>query len=117
MAEQAVDQIVKHLNVKAQPCRTAVEPLLREDEATRFSGILPVACTREAVNHYVRHEWARRLEDVLVRRSGWHYYQRWSPRTIEQVATWMAEATDWSPAQTRAEIDAFCASTKFAPAA
>jgi glycerol-3-phosphate dehydrogenase len=117
MAEQAVDQIVKHLGMAAKPCRTAVEPLLHADDITPFSGILPAPCTREAVQHYVHHEWARRLDDVLLRRSGWHYYHRWSMASIEQIAGWMAEAADWSPAQRRAEIDAFCASARFAPAA
>jgi glycerol-3-phosphate dehydrogenase len=117
MAEQAVDDMVKHLDIAAQPCRTAIEPLLSADDMTPFSGIVPPACTREAVEHYVRHEWARRLEDVLLRRSGWHYYQRWSTTTIEQVAGWMAGAAEWPPGQCRAEIDAFYASAKYAPAA
>ena len=117
MAEQAVDQIVRHLNVRAKPCRTADEELLAPDQRTPFSGIVPPPCTREAVQHYVRHEWARRLEDVLLRRSGWHYYQRSSNASLEQVAGWMAEAAQWSPEQRRAEIDAFCATAHFAPAA
>jgi glycerol-3-phosphate dehydrogenase len=116
MAEQAVDQIVYHLGAKAGPCRTADEPLLAPED-TAFSGILPAPCTREAVEHYVRYEWAQKLEDVLLRRSGWHYYERWSPSLLEQVAGWMADAADWSPAQRRAEIDAFCASARFEPAA
>ncbi|MGH7945078.1 MAG: glycerol-3-phosphate dehydrogenase/oxidase, partial [Opitutaceae bacterium] len=117
MSEQAVDQIVKHLGVKASPCRTADEPLLGAEEASPFSGILPAPFTREAVEHYVHHEWARRLDDVLVRRSGWHYYQRWSSSAVEQVAGWMAEAAGWPPAQRRAESEAYCASARFVPAA
>jgi glycerol-3-phosphate dehydrogenase len=117
MAEQAVDQIVTHLGVKAQLCRTAAEPLLRPDEVNAISGILPAPFTRESVQHFVHHEWARRLEDVMLRRSGWHYYQRWSTASIEQVAGWIAEAAGWTTEQRRAEIEAFCASAKFAPAA
>jgi glycerol-3-phosphate dehydrogenase len=117
MAEQAVDQIVKHLGATAQSCRTATEPLLRPEDITPFTGILPAPFGREAVEHYVRHEWAHRLEDVLLRRSGWHYTQRWSSATIEQIAGWMAEAAEWSPSQLRAEIDAFSASARYAPAA
>ena len=117
MAEQAVDQIVKHLGVSAQPCRTAVEPLLRAEDVSPLSGILPAPFTRDAVEHFVRHEWARRLEDVFLRRSGWHYYQRWSVSAVEQVAGWMAEVAQWSPEQRRAEVDAFCATAKCQPAA
>jgi glycerol-3-phosphate dehydrogenase len=117
MAEQAVDQIVKHLGAKASACRTADEPLLAAAEMNSFSGILPAPYSREAVEHYVRNEWARRLEDVLVRRSGWHYYRRWSHQTVQEVAGWMAEAAGWTPEQRRSEIDAYCSAAKFAPAA
>ena len=107
MAEQAVDQIVRHLGIAAQPCPTATEPLLATGEVNAFSGLLPAPFTREAVEHYVSHEWAFKLEDVLLRRSGWHYYERSSPAAIEQVADWMADAAGWSPAQRRAEVEAF----------
>jgi glycerol-3-phosphate dehydrogenase len=117
MSEQAVDQIVKHLRVNAPPCRTAVEPLLPADKTNSFSGILPAPFTREAVNHFVQHEWARRLEDVMLRRSGWHYYQRWSVNAVEDVAGWMAESLGWSAAQRSAEVEAFCATARCAPAA
>ena len=117
MAEQAVDQIVKHLHVKAKRCRTADEPLLRPEDMSELSGIVPGACTREAVEYYVHHEWALHLEDVLVRRSGWHYYHHSMPKAVEQVATWMAEMCGWSPSQLRAELDAYFAVAKFAPAA
>ena len=112
MAEQAVDQIVRHLGASAQPCRTATEPLLPADEAGRFSGILPAPFSREAVEHYVRHEWALTLEDLLVRRSGWFYYDRWSPATIEQAADWMADAAGWTPDRRRAEVEAFQATAR-----
>jgi glycerol-3-phosphate dehydrogenase len=117
MSEQAVDAIVKHLNAKVSPCRTAEEPLLRPEDAGPYSGILPAPFTREAVAHFVRHEWAQRLEDVLLRRSGWHYYERWSRSGLEQVADWMAQAAGWSLEQRRAEFDAFSACARFAPAA
>jgi glycerol-3-phosphate dehydrogenase len=117
MSEQAVDQIVKHLGIRTQPCRTATEPLLRPDQVTPFSGILPAPCTREAVEHYVRHEWALRLEDVLLRRSGWQYYHRASAATLEQIAGWMADLAGWSPEKRRAEIAASRTHASFAPAA
>lgn len=112
MAEQAVDQIVKHLGATAQPCRTAEEPLLGAEDTNEYSGILPGACTREAVGHYVRHEWARTLEDVLIRRSGWHYYHRANDSRAEQIAGWMAEAAGWTPAQRHAELEAWRTTTR-----
>jgi glycerol-3-phosphate dehydrogenase len=117
MAEQAVDQIVKHLGAPAKPCRTALETLLQPAQMSSFSGILPAPWSREAVQHYVHHEWALRLEDVLLRRSGWHYYNRASVSALEQVAGWMADTAGWSLEKRRAEIEAWHASAKFAPAA
>ncbi len=117
MSEQAVNQIVRHLGTAAQPCRTAEETLLTAAQATPFSGILPAPWSREAVEHYVRHEWAEKLEDILLRRSGWHYYHRASASTLEQVAGWMADAAGWPPDRRRTEIDACRASADFAPAA
>lgn len=117
MAEQAVDQIVRHLGTAAAPCRTADETLLPPDQVTPFSGILPAPCTRAAVEHYVRHEWAEHLEDVLLRRSGWHYYDRSSAQGLEQLAGWMADAAGWTPEQRRAEVARWRAHTSFAPAA
>lgn len=110
MAEQAVDQILRHLNVKARPCRTGSEPLLRPDQMSAFTGILPAPCTPEAVDHYVRCEWALRLEDVLLRRSGWHHYDHPNPTTIEQIASWMADAAGWSAEKRAAEIESWCVS-------
>lgn len=117
MAEQAVDQLVAHLGAAAQPCRTAEDTLLRADQSTPYTGILPAPWSREAVEHYVRHEWALRLEDVLLRRSGWHYYNRMSLGALEQVAGWMADAAGWPAETRRAEIAACRAHAPFAPAA
>ncbi|WP_414663389.1 glycerol-3-phosphate dehydrogenase/oxidase [Horticoccus sp. 23ND18S-11] len=117
MSEQAVDQIARHLGGNAQPCRTATEPLLPAEEMSAYSAILPAPFTREAVAHYVRHEWSRHLDDVLLRRSGWHYYERLSADTIAQTATWMGELLDWSPPQRQSEIEAFAVNAHYAPAA
>jgi glycerol-3-phosphate dehydrogenase len=117
MAEQAVDQIVKHLGVTAKPCRTASETLLQPAQATPFSGLLPAPWSREAVEHYVRHEWTLRLEDLLLRRSGWHYYNRETAAALEQVAGWMADAAGWSPEKRRSEIENWRTMAKLASAA
>lgn len=93
MAEQTVDRIVRHLGRPAEPCRTAQEPLLPAGE-TAFSGILPPPFTREAVEHYVRNEWALSPEDVMVRRSSWQHYHADAPAKASLVAGWMAELAD-----------------------
>ncbi len=106
MAEQALDGIIRYLDLRPKPCRTADEPLLQPNQI-RFSGIQPPSRAREAVEHYVQNEWALHLEDVLLRRSGWFQYDQLSPETIETVADWMALPCSWSPQERRAEITTF----------
>ena len=63
--------------------------------------ILPPPLTREIVKHYCDHEWAVHLDDVMIRRTGWHYYLAETQKHPEQVADWMGEFLDW-PATVRA---------------
>jgi glycerol-3-phosphate dehydrogenase len=106
MAEQTVDQIARHLGRSKQPSHTAVEPLLAATE-TQFSGILPPQFSKAAVEHFLKNEWARSLEDVLIRRSGWHYFYRDRAVKAEQVATWMAEFAGWSAEKQRDQLAAY----------
>lgn len=107
MAEQAVDQIVRHLGHPRLPCRTAAEPLLETAESARFSTLVPGPCTQEAVTHYVRAEAAVHLDDVMIRRSSWHYYHRDAAAQAEKAATWMAELCGWSPQRRASELEAY----------
>lgn len=111
MAEQAVDCIGKHLKSKLASCRTDEEPLLEPSE-TALSGVLPPPVTREAVEHYCQHEWAAHLDDVMLRRSGWHYYHQDSAAIARQTAAWMAEILGWNEAQQTGEMTRFQQATK-----
>ena len=104
MGEQTVDQIVKKLNGAVQRCRTAQEPLLATAETDGVSGILPPELSGRTVEHYVGREWAVHLDDVMVRRTSWHYYFRDAAAKAQQVAGWMAELLDWTEVQRAAEI-------------
>lgn len=106
MAEQTVDQIVKGLlpAKEFKPCRTAVEPLLAAPEAGNLSGILPPEFCRGAVEHFCANEWAMHLEDVMLRRTSWHYYFQDAAQKAERVADWMGELLGWSVAQRAAEL-------------
>lgn len=112
MAEETVDQLVRHLGKSFAPCRTASEPLLPAAEHTAFSGILPPSFGREAVSHYLFKEWAITLTDVMIRRSGWHYYHPDAAVKVEQVANWMAEIAGWSQSRRAAEISAYRETTE-----
>jgi glycerol-3-phosphate dehydrogenase len=110
MAEETVDEIVrwlsklKGLNRSLSPCRTAEEPLLSASEVASVSGILPAEFDRRAVEHFCAREWAVHLDDVMVRRSGWHYYFRDARQKADQVAGWMAAALGWSAETQAAEL-------------
>jgi glycerol-3-phosphate dehydrogenase len=117
MAEQAVDEIVKSLtglhglNREIGKCRTATEPLLSPAEANGFSGILPPEFKRHAVTHYCANEWAIHLEDVMVRRTRWHYYFPNAAQMAEQVADWMRELLGWTETTRNAELDRYFEAT------
>ncbi len=93
MAEQTVDLIGEHLKRRLSACRTAEEPLVDAAEAAGTSGVLPPAVTREAVEHYCLREWAKGVDDVMLRRAGWrHCYPPAEAKQIaRQVAEWIAE--------------------------
>ena len=104
IAEQVVDRVVRQLGRGPVPCRTAQEPLLRPEATQGISSLLPPAVSAELVEHYCANEWAVHLDDVMLRRSGWHYYQPAPQSVAEQVAGWMADVLGWDRAQQDAEI-------------
>jgi glycerol-3-phosphate dehydrogenase len=111
MAEQTVDRLVASAGLKAMPCETAHQPLLEE---VTFSGLLPPEVTREAVMHFCRNEWALHLDDVMIRRTSWHYYHRDAKTMATQVMTWMAECLDWDAVRCRLEMERYHAIAAFA---
>jgi glycerol-3-phosphate dehydrogenase len=110
MAEQTVDRIVKHLGLNARPCTTAQEPILPADETT-FSRIVPVAVSREAVQHFCEKEWALHLDDVMIRRSSWKHYHADADQIARQVSEWMAALLGWTAEQSAAELERYRALT------
>jgi glycerol-3-phosphate dehydrogenase len=68
------------------------------------SGILPPEFSRIPVQHYVANEWAVHLDDVMVRRTSWHYYFKDAAAKALQVAAWMAELLGWTESQRADEI-------------
>lgn len=110
MAEQTVDQIVSAfkrsniLDLLSPHCRTAILPLLTSEQTNGFSGITPPQFGRRAIEHYCGFEWAVHLDDVMVRRTGWHYYFRDAKSKAEQAADWMSDCCGWTPMQRNKEI-------------
>lgn len=123
MAEQTVDQIVKwlkrsnQLKPEVSPCRTAKETLLPAGDDAGASGILPPKFSRRAVEHFCANEWAVHLDDVMVRRTSWHYYHPDAPQRAGRVADWMGECLGWPAANRTAEIERYCALVDSRPVA
>jgi glycerol-3-phosphate dehydrogenase len=106
IAEETVDQVSRTMGKSAHDnrCRTAIMPLLSPEEKNDFSGILPPEFTRAAVEHYCVNEWALHLDDVMIRRTGWHHYFPDAAQRAEQVADWMRELLGWPEEQVSMEL-------------
>jgi glycerol-3-phosphate dehydrogenase len=111
MAEQTVDRLVAAAGLSAQKCRTASEPLLEKPD--NFSGILPPEFRREVIEHYCASEWALHLDDVMIRRTSWHYYHADTNEKARQAADWMAEMLGWSEAERDGELGRYRAAAPF----
>lgn len=113
MAEQATNRVVHWLrrqhqiNGSISSCRTDAEPLLKGSGQTAVSGLLPPQFTREIVEHYCAREWARHVDDVMVRRTSWRHYLRDHAERAETVADWMAEMLNWSTEQRTHEMERY----------
>ena len=126
MAEQTVDRIVKWLdksnraaergraNGVPRRCRTAEEPLLPPAQTAGLSSILPPEPSRRAVEHYINNEWALHLDDVMLRRTSWHYYSTEAPKVAERVADWMSGPLGWPPETRAAELERYARATGMA---
>ncbi|MCA9260194.1 MAG: glycerol-3-phosphate dehydrogenase/oxidase, partial [Planctomycetales bacterium] len=122
MAEETVDSLVNYLGGTFRACRTADEPLLASCPNEPAVGVLPPEPTRDLVAHFCRREWARRLEDVMLRRSSWRHYRADQMFLATQVADWMAAELGWSPETIHQELTSYreiaaTAATDSSPAA
>jgi len=110
MGQQTVDQIIsscQSLGRKASQCRTATEPLLSPAETDGISAIVPPPLSRELVEHFTLREWAVHLDDIMVRRTSFHYYWPDAIAKAEQVADWMAERLHWPPERRAMELQRY----------
>ncbi len=104
MAEEVVDMLLNYLGKdKVKPTSSEIPLLTAAETAKGFSSIVPPAVSRAAVEFYCRHEWAVHLDDVMIRRTHWHYYHPNNMEIAERVAGWMAGCLAWDKAQIEAE--------------
>jgi glycerol-3-phosphate dehydrogenase len=113
MAEQTVDKVIGSLKKAGElkrelkPCATARQPLLPRSETEGVSAILPPEVSRRAVEHYCVNEWSMHLDDVMMRRTSWHYYLPDASAIAEKVADWMSEWLGWSVETRKAELQRY----------
>jgi glycerol-3-phosphate dehydrogenase len=98
IGEQTIDRCGRWLGKALTPSGTAQLPLLPPEQTEGVSGILPPSVTRDVVAHYCTREWAMHLDDVMIRRTSWHYYVDDPHAVAAQVAGWMAEVLGWDEA-------------------
>jgi glycerol-3-phosphate dehydrogenase len=104
IGQQVVNRAVKHLGRNAPPCRTADEPLLEPEAVRGISGIIPPEPSPELVAHFCRNEWALHLDDIMLRRAGWHYYRDDREALACQVAGWMSKTLGWDRTREETEL-------------
>ena len=104
IAEQTVDQLEQYLGRRRTPCCTALVPLLDMHEVGDCSTLVPCPVSVTVVEHCCRCEWAIHLDDVMIRRTGWHHYHRDAGRIATQVAQWMGTCLGWNDAEREAEL-------------
>lgn len=96
MGEQTVGKILRRWGRTRKPWDHH-EKLLRNE--TPLVGIYPPETSAELVAWMCNHEWACRLDDIMIRRTSWHYTRQDIPALAEQVSHWMAEALGWSQSE------------------
>jgi glycerol-3-phosphate dehydrogenase len=103
IAEEAVDRLVRFLGVSVPPCRTADEPLVPPTGVPHASAIVPPEPSPQLVEHYCAAEWAVHLDDVMIRRTSWHYYLPGREELADRVAGWTARTLGWPPERLASE--------------
>lgn len=103
MAEQTVDQVAIQLGVQLGPCKTAEEVLPHGP----FSGVIPPPVSPEVVTEACQKEWAIHLDDLLLRRTSWHYYHPNQWEIAREAAGWMARELGWDADRSEAELQRY----------
>jgi len=115
LAERVVDEAVRSLGTRARPCDTSVATVSEADAASgaRYAADFPrridveggFALTEAEVARGVRHEKARRLDDVLLRRTRLWLDARAVRAAAMPCAAWMAPLLGWTDRRRSEEVN------------
>ncbi|MEK7674286.1 MAG: glycerol-3-phosphate dehydrogenase/oxidase [Verrucomicrobiota bacterium] len=117
MAEQTMDRVARFLGGNIGPCRTADQPLLPLEAVRGVSQITPPEFRRAVVEHYCASEWAVHLDDVMMRRSSWHFYHPHAGELGRRTAVWMSEILGWNAARQTEELQRYARLSDWPPVA
>jgi glycerol-3-phosphate dehydrogenase len=113
IAEQTVDQLSGVLGGSFRRCTTDKQPLLPSAQTAGISQIIPPPFSRGLVEHFCREEWALHLDDVLMRRSSWHFYDGPVRERAELCAEWMAQLLNWFQRKRDSELNRYYEASDF----
>ncbi len=108
MAEETVSAIATFIGHAKRKCRTSQLPLLEPEATSGISGIVPPPVSESLVQHFCRNEWARHVDDVMIRRTSWRHYRHDHLEVATRAVRWMAPELDWDETTIQAEIRAYC---------
>ncbi len=111
IAEQVLDALARQWNQRLPPSRSAHLPLLESADDACWSGILPPPVCPEAVQYFCQQEWTYHLDDLMLRRTSWHYYLPEPAQVAQQAAGWMAAQLGWTGEQQQAEYGRYMEAT------
>jgi glycerol-3-phosphate dehydrogenase len=77
---------------------------LEPSATSGISGIVPPPVSEMLVQHFCRNEWARNLEDLMIRRTSWRHYRHDHVEVAGRAAKWMAVELGWDEARVQAEV-------------
>jgi glycerol-3-phosphate dehydrogenase len=103
MAEQTVDRVAEFLGGKFEACRTADAALLPQEETDGISQITPPEPSQKLVEHFCRNEFAAHLDDLMMRRASWHFYEYDAAGLARQVMDWAAPILGWNDSEKEQE--------------
>jgi glycerol-3-phosphate dehydrogenase len=108
MAEETVNALAKFLGRPKQKCETARRPLLPPAQTSGVSAIVPPPVSESLVQHFCRNEWARHLDDLMIRRTSWRHYRHDHIEVVARAARWMANELNWDEPTMQAEVGRYC---------
>jgi len=107
MAEQTVDRIGEYWKTALAASTTASIPLI--ETPPRWSGLLPPPFELDVVAAICAEEWPEHLDDLMCRRTSWHFYHGRDEQRARTAAGWMASALGWDRERVQRELACYAA--------